>query len=589
MLLEGIRSLRPAAFKPKLFDTLRGYNKTLFFKDLMAGVAVGIVALSLCIGLGVASAPGQPNAPLMGLYAGIVGGFCVSFFGGSRVQIGGPAGAFVGLMALLFSKYSAADVLLCVMLAGVFLFLMGLLRVGAFIRYVPQPVTAGFTCGIAVTILLTQVKPFLGLTLAKEPPEFFQKIPALFEALPTISWATFVLGAGLLALQLRWPAKWNRYVPGSIVTVLLGTLVVTALTAAAPAVASAMKESFPWLAGAAASLDFATIGSVFGEIPRELPKFALPAFDWEHLGDLISPAFTIAILCALESLLSAVVADGLIDDRHDSNQELMGQGIANILSPLFGGLAVTGVIARTATNIRSGGATPVAGIVHALFLLLVLLALAPLAKGIPLVSLAVVLIVVGWRMGDWQEFRRLPKRAVGDAAVFVATFALTVCFDLTIAVSVGMVLAAALFVKRVTDATRVDAMSGENIRRAHGAKLDMPDGVLVYHLFGALMFGAADRLDTVLRREMRDTKVVVLHMVDVTALDATALERMENMRGKLLARGRHLILCGPHTQPYALMAREGFLDAVGEANVVGDLDLAATRAKALMEAPPAAA
>jgi SulP family sulfate permease len=568
MLLDGLRALRPAPFKPRIFSCLREYNRTLFFKDLMAGIAVGIVALSLCIGLGVASGA----TPQQGLYAGIIGGFCVSFFGGSRVQIGGPAGAFVGLMALLFAKYPPADVFICIMLAGVFLFLMGLMRVGAFIRYVPQPVTAGFTCGIAVTILLTQVKPFLGLNLAKEPPEFFQKIPALFDALPSLNWPTFALGAVLLAIQLAWPARWNRYVPGSIVTVVLGTLLVALLTA-------------PWLLEAVPALaqwKFATIGSAFGDIPRELPKFAIPNFEWEHIADLIAPAFTIAILCALESLLSAVVADGIIDDRHDSNQELMGQGLANILSPLFGGLAITGVIARTATNIRSGGATPVAGVIHAVFLLLVLLLLAPLAKSIPLVTLAVVLIVVGWRMGDWQEFRRLPKHAVGDAAVFLATFGLTVCFDLTVAVSVGMVLAAALFVKRVTDATRVDAMSGANIQRATGVKLEVPAGVIVYNLFGALMFGAADRLDAVLRREMRDTKVVVLHMVDVTALDATALERMENMREKLNARGRHLLLCGPHTQPYALMLREGFLDSVGADNVIGDLGSAFERAKALM-------
>ncbi|MDR3229629.1 MAG: STAS domain-containing protein [Puniceicoccales bacterium] len=572
MLIEGLRALRPAKFNPRIFAALRGYNRTFFFKDVMAGIAVGIVALSLCVGLGVASG----GTPQQGLYAGIIGGFCVSFFGGSRVQIGGPAGAFVGLMALLFAKYEPGDVLLCVMLAGVFLFLMGLARVGSFIRFVPQPVTVGFTCGIAVTILLTQVKAFLGLTLStadgKEPPEFFQKIPALFEALPTISWATFALGAVLLTVQLRWPARWNRVVPGSIVTVVLGTLVVSAATA-------------PWLVGqipALAQLQFATIGSVFGEIPRDLPVFSFPQVEWSRLGDLLSPAFTIAILCALESLLSAVVADGIIDDRHDSNQELMGQGIANILSPLFGGLAVTGVIARTATNIRSGAASPVAGLIHAVFLLLVLLLLAPLAKNIPLVTLAVVLIVVGWRMGDWQEFRRLPKHAVGDAAVFLATFGLTVCFDLTLAVSVGMVLAAGLFVKRVTDATRVDAMSGETIQRQSGAKLDLPDGVIVYHLFGALMFGAADRLDTVLRREMRDIKVVILHMVDVTALDSTALERMENMRQKLLTSKRHLLLCGPHTQPFALMAREGFFDLVGDDNVVGDLPKAIERAKVLM-------
>ncbi|MDR1497896.1 MAG: STAS domain-containing protein [Puniceicoccales bacterium] len=568
MLTNGLRRLRPARFRPSWLESLRGYNRARFLKDIMAGFAVGIVALSLCIGLGISSGV----SPQAGLYSGIIGGFCVSFFGGSRVQIGGPAGAFVGLMALMVSKYGIGDVLLCTMMAGVILFGFGLFRIGTFVRFVPQPVTAGFTCGIAVTILMTQVRPFLGLTLGGgEPAEFFPKVQALLGALPTVRWETVLLGVVLLALQLKWPARWARWVPSSIVVVVLGTLIV-------------------WAAGTplgvhlTGGMRFETIASMFGGIPQGLPKFAFPDFSWEKLGVLASPAFSIAILCALESLLSAVVADGIIDDRHDSNQELMGQGLANFLAPLFGGIAVTGVIARTATNIRSGATSPVAGIVHSIFLLLVLVLFAPLAKHIPLVSLAVVLIVVGWRMGDWEEFRRLPKRAAGDAAVFLTTFGLTVCFDLTVAVQIGMVLAAGLFVKRVADTTRVHTMSGDFIQREHGTRLDVPRGVIVYRLFGALLFGAADRLDTVLRRELRDTEVVILHMVDVSALDATALDRLENMREKLLRHKRHLILCGPHTQPYALMAKEGFLDLVGEGNVVSNLGAAMGRAQALMAA-----
>jgi SulP family sulfate permease len=572
MLIDGLRRLRPAKFYPRILDCLKDYSRERFLKDVMAGIAVGVVALSLCIGLGIASGV----SPQAGLYAGIIGGFCVSFFGGSRVQIGGPAGAFVGMMYMMVQNYGLADVLVCTMLAGVILFVMGLARIGSFIRFVPQPVTTGFTCGIAVTILLTQVRAFLGLNFGvkegvavKEPAEFFEKIAALFNALPTVQWSTLLLGAALLVLQLNWPAKWGRNVPGSIVTVLLGT------------VAVAVLHNLPWTQGIAA-LKFETIGGVFGEIPRGLPQFAIPNFAKTNLAHLVAPAFSIAVLCSLESLLSAVVADGIMDDRHDSNQELMGQGLANILSPLFGGIAITGVIARTATNIRSGGTSPIAGIVHAIFLLLVLLVLAPLASHIPLVALAVVLIVVGWRMGDWEEFRRLPKRALGDAAVFLTTFALTVCFDLTVAVEVGMILAAALFVKRVADTTRVHAMSDDYIDREHGSHLEVPRGVIVYRLFGALLFGAADRLDTVLRRELRDTQVVILHMQHVSALDATAVDRLENMREKLLRAKRHLILCGPHTQPYALMEREGFLDVVGRDNVIGDLGGAIARAKILM-------
>ncbi|MDR0535299.1 MAG: STAS domain-containing protein [Puniceicoccales bacterium] len=584
MLTEGLRSLRPAKFQPRILECLKDYGRERFLKDVMAGIAVGIVALSLCIGLGVASGV----SPLAGLFTGVIGGFCVSFFGGSRVQIGGPAGAFVGMIYMLVTnlQIGLSNVLVCTMLAGVILFVMGLARVGSFIRFVPQPVTAGFTCGIAVTILLTQVRPFLGLDLAgvvdggKEPAEFFHKIGVLAQALPTTQIPALVLGAALLAMQLKWPAKWGRFLPGSIVTVILGTL------------AAAVLHNLPWTRGIAA-FDLETIGSVFPDVKRtletgtvleRLPKFALPAFDMGKLNVLVAPAFSIAILCAIESLLSAVVADGIIDDRHDSNQELMGQGIANILSPLFGGIAVTGVIARTATNIRSGGTSPVAGVVHAVFLLLVLLFIAPLALHIPLVALAVVLIVVGWRMGDWEEFRRLPKRTLGDASVFLTTFALTVCLDLTVAVEVGMILAAALFVKRVADTTQVRAMSEKEGDKDLDPHVEVPRGVIIYRLFGALLFGAADRLDVVLRREMRDTKVVILQMQHVSALDATALDRLENMREKFLRNGRHLVLCGPHTQPYALMEREGFIDLVGRDNVLGDIPAAVARARELLGA-----
>ncbi|MDR2513092.1 MAG: STAS domain-containing protein [Puniceicoccales bacterium] len=569
---KGLKRVRLAKFHPKCLECLRDYSRERFFKDVLSGIAVGIVALSLCIGLGISSGV----SPQAGLYAGIIGGFCVSFFGGSRVQIGGPAGAFVGLMALLVANHGLPTVLVCTMLAGVILLLMGLLRIGALIRFVPQPVTAGFTCGIAVTILVTQIRPLLGLVLktegGREPAEFLPKMVALFDALPSARWEVLGLGALLLAVQFSWPARWGRWVPGSIVVVALGTSFV-------------LLAQSDWV-GALSTIRIETIDSVFGGIPQGLPSFKLPDFDWTDWGKLnqvISPAFAIALLCALESLLSAVVADGFIDDRHDSNQELMGQGIANIVSPLFGGIAVTGVIARTATNIRSGATSPVSGMVHAVFLLLVALLLAPLVKHIPLVALAVVLIVVGWRMGDWQELRRLRKRDPGDAAVFIITFALTVFFDLTIAVEIGMVLAAALFVKRVADTTSVNAMSGDSIQRTCGVPIELPPGVVVYRLFGAMLFAAADRMDTVLRRELRDTQVVVLHMADVTAMDATALDRLENLHAKLLRHKRHLILCGPHTQPYALMARGEFLEAVGDENIVGDLPTAVARAKTLME------
>jgi SulP family sulfate permease len=573
-------TVRPklARFRPKLIDAIQGYSKEKFLKDLMAGLTVGVVALSLCIGLGVASGV----SPAAGLYAGIVGGFLVSALGGSRVQVGGPAGAFVGLLALMGAKYGLPNLLMCTMLAGLMLFAMGLLKMGALIKFVPQPMTAGFTCGIAITILLTQVKPFFGLEIAAEPAEFLPRIVALVQAAGTVNWTTVLISVLSLAILWKWPVRYSRYVPGSIVVVIGGTLL-------------AGLSHLSWVEGWF-HLNTATIGSAFGEIPRGLPSFSWPRFDWQQLNNLVGPAFTIAVLCAIESLLSAVVSDGLIDDQHDSNQELMGQGVANFVSPLFGGIPVTGVIARTATNIRNGAQTPVAGIVHSLFLLGVLLVAAPLAKYIPLASLAAVLISVGWKMGEWGEFRRLKKRPPGDAAVFLATFVLTVCFDLTIAVTVGMLLACFLFIKRVTETTQVQSMSGDGRQDAHQPghgtheelQEKLPDGVVIYRVFGALLFGAADKLDTVLRRGITDTRVVIFHMMAVTAMDATALDRLENLQSKLKRNGRHLILCGPHTQAYFMMAKAGFLDEVGEANVMPDLPSSVTRAKELLAAGNAA-
>lgn len=542
-------------FRPKLLEALNGYTRQRFVTDLLAGFTVGIVALSLCIGLGIASGV----TPAAGLYTGIIGGFLVSALGGSRVQIGGPAGAFVGLVAYIGLKYGLPNLLICTMLAGVILFLMGALRLGTLIRFIPQPVTMGFTCGIAITIILTQVRALFGLQLAQEPAEFLPKVLALGGALNTADWATVGLGLGSLVLIFRWPAKWSKRVPASIVAVVGTTVLVYALR-----------------------LPVETIGSKFGGIPRGLPSLAWPDFDWRKLNELISPAFTIAVLGGIESLLSAVVADGLIDDRHDSNQELMAQGVANFVVPLFGGIPVTGVIARTATNIRNGATSPVAGIAHALFLLLVLLIAAPLASHVPLAALAAVLVVVAVRMGEWDEFRWLKRRPLSDGAVFLTTFALTVCFDLTTAVGVGLILAAALFVKRVADTTEVQAMAREGQTADHEHVRDLPAEVVVYRVFGALLFGAADKLETVLRRAGGETRVVILHLAAVSAIDSTALDRLADLHAKLRRHKKHLILCGPHTQPYATMERAGFLTEVGEANICADLESAAARARELL-------
>jgi len=544
-------------FRPRLLEVLEDYSVARFMADLGAGLTVGVVALSLCIGFGIASGV----TPAAGLYAGVIGGFFVSALGGSRVQIGGPAGAFVGLVALMVAELGFANLLLCTMLAGLILFLMGALRLGSLIKFIPHPVTTGFTCGIAVTIFSTQVGNLLGLRLGHERAEFLPRMTALAGALPSVHWPTVGLTALALAVLLLWPRRWNR-VPASIVAVITGTVLVAVFHVPAE-----------------------TIGSRFGDIPQGLPTLAWPQFDWARLGSVIRPAFTIALLCAIESLLSAVVADGLIDDRHDSNQELMGQGVANFLSGLFGGLPVTGVIARTATNIRSGAASPVAGLVHSVFLLAVLLVAAPRIKDVPLAALAAVLAVVALRMGEWEEFALLRRRPRGDAAVFLATFGLTVLFDLTVAVEVGMVLAAFTFIKRVADTTQVQAMTGDEAAGAQGHErvADVPPGVMIYRVHGALLFGSAEKLESIIRRTGSDTRAVILHMAAVTAMDATALNRIESLHTKLRRHHKHLVLSGPHTQPYFMMEKAGFFDALGRENVGGDLAAAVARARELLK------
>ncbi len=543
------------AFRPRLIECLRDYSRETLIADVLAGLTVGVVALSLCIGLGIASGA----SPQAGVYTGIIGGFLVAVLGGSKVQIGGPAGAFVGLVAAVGLRYGFPSLLVCTMLAGVILFLMGALRLGALIRFVPQPVTMGFTCGIAITIISTQVRQFFGLQLEHEPAEFLPKMLALARAAGTVEWRTVALGVLSLAILELWPARWSRRIPASIIAVVVGT---------------ALVAIFGWT-------QVETIGSRYHGIPQGLPHVAWPAFDWRELNNLIGPAFTIAMLGAIESLLSAVVADGLIDDRHDSNQELMAQGVANFVVPIFGGIPVTGVIARTATNLRNGAKTPVAGIVHAMFLLVVLLVAAPLASGIPLTTLGAVLIVVALRMGEWEEFRLLSRKPRGDGAVFLTTFALTVCFDLTTAVQIGMILAAALFVKRIADTTEVRAIAreGESELEAVG---DLPKDVVIYRVYGALLFGAADKLETVLRRAGGDVRVIILHLAAVTAMDSTALARLEELHERLLRHKKHLVLCGPHTQPYVVMERSGFLAQVGAENVTADLSRAVARARALV-------
>lgn len=553
-------------FRPKLLDCLKGYRRGDFFADLAAGTTVGIVALSLAMALGIAS----NSTPAAGIFTAVIAGFLISALGGSRVQIGGPTAAFIPIVVAVAGNYGAANLILCTLMAGVMLVVMGVMRAGTMIKFIPFPVTAGFTAGIAVVIFSTQVKDFLGLTVEKSPGEFIERMKLLAESLGTFNWQSAVLAAVTLAVVKFWPISWGRRVPASIVVVVLGTLAVAMF-----------------------HLDVATIGSRYGDnaIPRGLPALVWPSVDWANLQNLIRPAFTIALLAAIESLLSAVVADGMIDDRHDSNQELMAQGLANIGSALFGGLPATGAIARTATNIRSGGRTPVAGMIHAVTILAIILAAAPLAKFIPLPVLSAVLVNVAINMGEWHNFARVTKWPKSDSAVFLGTFLLTVVFDITIAVEVGMMMAAFLFIKRISETTQITAGEERRFDEAPGDSIagkTIPKGVMVYSVYGAFLFGAADKLQTALRRSNQETNILIIKMRQVLAIDATGLEALEDIAHRMRHHGKQMILAGPHSQPLMAMSRSGFIEWLGEENLCENVDTALERARHLLaESKPA--
>ncbi len=545
-------------FRPKLVETLRGYTVQNFLADLTSGVTVGIVALPLAMAFGIASGV-DPKA---GLYTAIVAGFLISALGGSRVQIGGPTGAFVAIVFGVIAQYGLNNLIICTIMAGFMLLIMGFAQMGTMIKYIPYPVTTGFTSGIAVLIFSTQVKDFFGLKVDKVPADFVEKVRVLGGNFHTLHWPTMLLALGSLLLILIWPKKLAKRVPGSIVAMLAGTLAVVLF-----------------------QVPVETIGSRFGGIPQSLPSLRIPEISWTSIQHLIQPAFTIALLAAIESLLSAVVADGMIDDRHNSNQELIAQGIANIASGLFGGIPATGAIARTATNVKSGGRSPIAGVIHAITLLLIILVAAPLAKYIPLATLSAVLVFVAYNMGEWHQFTRLSKWPKSDAAVFLVAFGLTVLIDLTVAVEVGMVLAAVLFIKRISETTQITAVdeSTETEGSHHSLRgKTIPDGVLVFRVFGAFFFGAADKLETALKRSKQQPKVLILRMRKVLAMDATGLNALEDLAEKLRSRGQHLVLSAPHTQPLFTMDKAGFLDRLGRENVCAHIDAALDRAREIL-------
>jgi SulP family sulfate permease len=554
------------SFRPKLFDALRNYSSETFLADLVAGITVGIVAIPLAMAFAIASGV-RPEA---GIFTAVIAGFLISALGGSRVAIGGPTGAFVVIIYGIGQQYGASNLLICTIMAGVILLVMGFARLGTMIKYIPYPVTVGFTSGIAVLIFSTQIKDYFGLQLSDAmPADFISKLVVFATHLPAIHWPTLALAALSTAIILAWPKKLARWVPGSIVALIVGTVL-----------AAVFQSTL--------LRDVATIGSRFG-IPHALPSLHVPTFDWRHLQDLVRPATTIAVLAAIESLLCCVVADGMIDDRHDSNQELMAQGLANIFSPLFGGIAATGAIARTATNVKNGGRTPVAGIIHSVTLFIIILAGARLAQFVPLATLSAVLVVVAYNMGEWHQFARLRKWPKSDAAVFLTAFGLTVITDLTIAVEIGMVLAAVLFIKRISETTQITAVDqSTETEGAHHSLIgkEIPPGVLVFRVFGAFFFGAVDKLETALQRARQDPQVLILRMRKVLAMDATGLNALEDLHDKLRKRGKHLVLSGPHTQPLLVMENAGFLDRIGRENVCADIDAALARSREILGLPP---
>jgi len=561
-------------FRPKLFDTLKGYRARDFIPDLTAGVTVGIVALPLAMAFAIASGV-KPEA---GIFTAVIAGFIISALGGTKVCVGGPTGAFIVILYGIATKYGFDNLAICTIMAGALLFVMGLARMGAMIKFIPYPVTMGFTSGIAVLIFSTQIKDFFGLQVDKVPSEFIEKMKVLGEHFGTLQWPTTVLAAASLAIILAWPKSWQRRVPGSIVALVLGTALVA-------------FSQITYMGQPLFLLPVETIGSRFGGIPQGLPMPHLPVLSWEIMQHLFQPAMTIALLAAIESLLCAVVADGMIDDRHDSNQELMAQGLANIVCPLFGGIAATGAIARTATNVKSGGRTPVAGIVHAFTLLAIILVAAPLAKFIPLATLSAVLVNVALHMGEWHNFGRLPKWPASDAAVFLSAFVLTVVVDLTVAVEIGIVLAAVLFIKRVSETTQITAVDESTETEGSHHSLvgrEIPEGVMVYRIFGAFFFGAVDKLESVLKREKQEPVVLILRMRKILAMDATGLNALEDLYERLHRKGKHLILSGPHTQPLFLMEKAGFLDRIGRDNVCPHVNAAIDRARVILGLPPEA-
>lgn len=549
--------------KPKLFTTLKGYTRKQFTTDLTAGVIVGIVALPLAIAFAIASGV----TPDKGLITAIIAGFLISFLGGSRVQIGGPTGAFIIIVYGIIQQYGTNGLIIATIMAGVILIIMGFARFGSIIKFIPHPVVVGFTSGIALIIFSTQIKDFFGLNIQNVPSDFFEKWIVYSQNIISLNYWTVFIGVISLTTILVFPKITHR-IPGSIIAIIISTLLVQLF-----------------------NLPVDTIGSRFGDIPSSLPTPTLPHIDFDTIRKLISPATTIALLAAIESLLSAVVSDGMIGGRHRSNMELIAQGVANIASPLFGGIPATGAIARTATNIKNGGRTPIAGITHAIVLLLIMLFFGGLAKLIPMSTLAAILIVVAYNMSEWRSFIEIFKYPKSDIAVLLTTFGLTVIFDLTIAIQIGMILAVLLFIRRMAMVTNVGIITRELKEEEETTDVNsiqnkkVPDNVEVFEITGPFFFGAVSKFRDTVRIVENQPKIIVIRMRDVPAIDSTGIHALEELLKETKKYDTKLILSGVHTQPLMALAQAEFIEKIGEANIHGNIDDALDRARELLGLP----
>lgn len=566
----------PPLFYPRFWELCRSRFKDVQLgTELMSGLTVGLIALPLALALGIASIPADAVTPLpppaIGIFTAVIAGTLIAALGGSRVQIGGPTAAFIPIVLLIIQEHGYSGLLIATLMAGGILVVMGLTRMGSLIKFIPWPVTSGFTTGIAVSIMLSQLPDFLGMQSSEPVPrEFFAKLGWLSQQLPALNPVNSLLGIAAVGVILFWPRLKLKALPGSIVAMLLCTLAVQFF---------GMDEGH----------QVATIASKFGAdaLSVGFPRPHLPEIDGSMIRDLIGPATAIALLGAIESLLSAVVADGLSGDRHDSNTELIAQGIANLTCPLFGGLPATGAIARTTANINAGAKSPISGIIHAFTLLLLILAGAKWAGMIPMAAMSAVLMVVAIRMGDWHELRRCHKMPRSDALVLLTTFGLTVIFDLVIAVEVGMVLAAMLYVKRVSDTTEVSRVTGQDMLErpeqiAQGKAI--PPGVIVYRIFGPFLFGAAEKMEAALEASGDLPQVLILRLHLVTAMDATGLNALESLVERMQEHHKTVILSGVHLQPLSMMRKAGFVEKLGLAHFTADFDEALAKAEQITAA-----